>query len=63
MGPHPQRSVGSLVIVKKKIIKIIYKGKRYFCASTIYIQYGPLLKGPPFVGLCGIFWTKLCDSR
>ena len=24
---------------------------------------GPFLEGPPFVDSCGIFWTKLCDSR
>ena len=21
------------------------------------------VEGPPFVDSCGIFWTKLCDSR
>ena len=55
----PLTSLGSPFIVKK-----IYIKKN--CISVLRLSAFDMVlwvEGPPFVDSCGIFWTKLCDSR
>ena len=50
----PPTSLGSPLIVKKLLV--------FLCFDYLHSILSRF-EGPPLVVSCGIFWTKLCDSR
>ena len=63
--PPPPTNLGSPLIVKKNYQNIPFGIKRNGFSVVLLFTLNMVLwvEDPPFIDSCGIFWTKLCDSR
>ena len=63
--PPPPTNLGSPLIVKKNYQNIPFGIKRNGISVVLLFTFNMVLwvEDPPFIDSCGIFWTKLCDSR
>ena len=51
---------------KPTIDRMNHSSEKKNCISVLRLSAFNMVlwvEGPPFVDSCGIFWTKLCDSR